>query len=397
MARTAFSPREVIANLGHERTAEAVPFAAGWTVELSADLLMAYATIEADRLCPNGVFPTSCAVGTTRERTLARASFEAVERYCLAASEAHANRISPSVPAGEQAFDFGFTLKPPFGQSHGPSLPAAPMATSASDALWVACADVFAPFEVRLGHCYLPPSTNGTAVGATLEDAAARALREAYERHSIMHFWFEDGGRGGQRVEQSLIDDAAPAQIEFLDRLAYDVLMLEVGVVADFPVVLAFARNRHADFPFLVCAAGSGPAFEAVEAAAAELVQTLVAASLGAARCRAWERAGKPLNSLEHNMWWYASPATAQSVVTQLWETWARRPCARFAKDATLASPLSMFDAFRVDITPPAFGGEVHCARVLSSRLWPLVVSEAHGPLELTERPTRHPAPHPFP
>jgi len=374
------------------------------TVELGPSLYGAYVEIDPDDRCPHGVFRTSAAVDVSEEAALRRARFEAVERYCLAAIGWHRDRMRPvsNLPPGTVVRP-DFEMADPFGRdlAGGMALAAHPMHLEDAEPSWVRCGDVFAPFPLMKGQCSLPPSTNGAALGQDLEMARERALLELLERDCVMSFWYREGALGGRTVPAPFVAGAAVAQIAFLEDLGYETRVLEVSRFAGTRVALAFARQRDGHFPYAACSAGIGAARQSVLASINELVQTVLAtASAGPAYSR-WAQAGMPLASVEHNMWWYATPRVAAPVLERLWPRWDALDAAPDEDDVTLNATEIVrsagIDCFAVEITPPPLAAEVSCVRAVSPTLWPLVVSEEHGPRELVADPARCAAPHPFP
>lgn len=379
-----------------------VPVCNERVVELAPSLHAAYVEIEADDYCPNGVFRVSAAIDISAEDAHRRAAFEAIERYCLGAIGWHERRMRPVAELPKKdVLQLEFEMSDPFrpDPAAGAALPAISCELGASSK-WARCGDVFAPFPIARRESSLPPSTNGAALGPNEASARERAVSELLERDAVMSFWFRDGAASGRRFSRSFTYTCATSQVGFLHSLGYETMVLEIGRFNGAPVALAFARQRDGYFPYAACAASIGSAQQSVSSATNELVQTIVACASVSDAYPKWKAMGMPLSSLEHNMWWYATPEVAAPALESLWSSWESFDPANEeggAADALDVVRAAGIKCHTVDVTPLPLSGEVACVRALSDDLLPLVVSETHGPHELVAHPARPTAPHPFP
>lgn len=384
---------------------KAVPLADYHVVQLSPDLYFATQELSEDSLCPNGIFSMSVAVDRSAQAALTRARYEAAERFALAAILGGHKFIPHSNIDQSDVFEFPAQLKPPLdGQRRS------------SDTLfleftevfnmerkkYVAAADVFAPYPIGKEECSWHPTTNGVAVGANYDSARLASFSEFLERHSIMQYWYE--GRSSYLIEHHQLQDIAAPEIAFLEGLDYDLICLEISTLAQFFVILLFAKNRSRNYPFFVCSAGSALTLQsAVRKAAQETIQTLIACAGQTDQFLRWKDKGGIVNSLDHRMYFYSDPSKSdlidQVVLDAVNETrkFEDRPTETAAFLFENLKQLGEGVAF-IDITPMSWNGLLYCVRCYSSTMFPLLVSESmveQGSRMITK--SRFGLPHPFP
>lgn len=195
-----------------------------------------------------------------------------------------------------------------------------------------------------------------------------------------MALWFR--GEGLKSRVGADVCDAVPRDLQaFLDAHGY---VLELFILdGPFVPVLARIRSDSRTYPYQAWGGAAKTTLEdSVRSSALEAVQTSIALSLSEDRYLKW-LARPQIRTLDHNMYWHASPAHATSVDESLGTL-------QNMTSSRLGEPLVWF----VDVTPPPLRDELRCVRALSNDYWPLVVSERHGPLELVRGgPTMTPDP----
>lgn len=398
----AFDPSELLRDQGCRGTANTIKFADAFVRQLSADIYAAYCTLKPDSNCTNGVFEYSCAIDDEPNRAKTRATFEAVERYSLAAIEFHTTKILSGygVDAGSIVAPKISMRDPLNGARRTEKLFPVVQATNLQrPECLVPIGDVFAPYPTSSGNCSFVPTTNGAAVGRTPFEAVSRAGAELLERDAIMRFWYLSGS--ARRISEQDIANCAEAFTRFLRSFDYSILGFEISPIPAFSVVLLFAVHEQDDYPALLCSAGASTDFcVAVRSASSELIQTLSALALQVQRFESWVLAGKSITHLDHHMYYYADPKNGSRMAELLRAKAARLPYR--VESPTSVPILDLLTAagiplFVADITPPLLAHELTAVRAVSADLYPLVVGEEAGPFELIRSTERISSPHPFP
>nr|WP_232917005.1 YcaO-like family protein [Pseudomonas corrugata] len=373
-------------------------------VKLSEDVFFASQRLNGDKRCPYGVFPFSVAVDRNPNAALARAQYEAAERFALAAILDGHQLLSSYDVKSEHTFEYPVQLVSPLsGQGRGKDTQYLRFSDTYNTTMkHIAVADVFAPFPISKGECTWHPTTNGVAVGPDYDFAKIASFNEYIERHSIMHYWFESGA--SHLITPSVILDACMPESIFLNLLGYDLICLEISTIVSIPVVLVLAKNRLAQYPYLVCSAGSASSFShAIRKAAQETIQTLIAVSGQTEQFLQWKAKGEILSSLDHRMYYFADPSKRRLIDEMITDAIAESKCfsarPQVANEFTFTSLKKMgIGAAFVNLTPQSWGESLYCVRCFSPNLMPLLVSEHMVKTgSRLSKPSRFGLPHPFP
>lgn len=346
----------------------------GTTKSLPGGLFFSFASIRPDRYCPDGLFETGSAVDVDADAAEARACLECLERYALGAWGWHEDAFEEGTPT----ITWAGTFSPPYGYSRkGPCV-----AGVSGERLSVG--DVFAPYDAARGHCGVVPSTNGAALGSSLNDAVARARGELIERDAIMRAWY----LGAPLEALGAPAEPSPAA-RSLEHLGYEIVRLCLTRGPSGNTVLVLASNHGGDYPVVVAGAAHRSDVEhALAAAELEVVQSLVASVEQARSYRQWMKAGMPLDTLAGHMYAAASGLTRRSLATFI-ERARARPTGPSAIEGGVWA--------EVDVTPPPMRPWLRVARSVNSAALPIVVGEHVGPAELLRSRDRLAGPHPFP
>ncbi|MFE2153778.1 YcaO-like family protein [Streptomyces lavendulae] len=193
--------------------------------------------------------------------------------------------------------------------------------------VWGTAEDSWVPLEAGSYHVHPEPrpgrtwgrvlyeSSNGCALGASLDEAALHALLEVVERDAFLLTWW--GGRPVPRIDWSSVDDPTSLELRAAMRaVGYDVHLLVLTRDVPVPAVWALALNPgSADKYSLTTAAAHPDPAKAVRAAIAELAPLVLGDVVApdprrARRLRAdrWNVTG-----LDDHIQWYAVPEAADA------------------------------------------------------------------------------------
>lgn len=369
--------------------------------ELHDQVLFASCNVRTSPLCPNGVFSPAVAVDRDEKTAVLRATYEAAERYALAAI------------SGEHEFsvcnDEDSIIRPilrmrdPFARNSGDPIKVIRITDTVGEAYkFAAVADVFAPYPINIRECSWHPSTNGVAVGSTYRDARERSLVEYVERHSIMKLWYF--GSACRFIKLSLFSDHLKPELMYLDEMGYELFAFEVSTSNLLNVVLIIGLQKDGYYPYAICAAGaSTSAIDAARRAIKETIQTLVASVFLAPKLSAWISGGQKVRNIDERILYYGNPLNAKIVKSKIEELIAHCAGEFFDDNLGLCSAeelISSLDASAAffDISPKSWMGQLYCVRCLSSTLLPLIIDETllnDGALEMQIKSVA--MPHPFP
>lgn len=370
--------------------------------ELAPSVFFAMQKILGDESCPNGIFDTSVAVDRSPTKALSRAKFEAAERYATAAILA-GHRLVPHRSIDEaEALRFPVTLCSPLDRLgiSGDSLFISFCDRIGESFDFAAVADVFAPYPIKRRECSWHPTTNGVAVGSTVEAAKFSAFLEYFERHSIMDLWYRDGK--SNLMAREMIQQKCEHELRYMESLGYNIQCFEISSLRSISVVLSFCQHREKIYPYMVCAAGAAYSMEAaLLKSVQELIQTTVACAGQVAQFHQWRESGRLCENLSHRMYLYADPSRAEETSNILCELINRSTHMNISPNESLSWAQELVEvglsASFVDITPDVWGRSLFCIRCLSSSMLPLFVSESMLPNEMRENPMRRfSLPHPF-
>ncbi|MFG2297764.1 YcaO-like family protein [Streptomyces sp. NPDC048603] len=191
--------------------------------------------------------------------------------------------------------------------------------------VWGTDEECWVPLEAGSYHVHPEPrpgqkwgrvlyeSSNGCALGATLDEAALHALLELLERDAFLLTWW--AGRPVPRIDWSSVTDPTTVELRAaMRRAGYEVDLLVLTRDVPVPAVWALARNpRSPDKYSLTTAAAHPDPAEAVRAAVAELAPLVlgdvVAPSPERARLLRTDRWN--VTDLDHHIEWYSVPEAA--------------------------------------------------------------------------------------
>lgn len=355
---------------------------------------LARVEIEKDEYCINGIFPVATAVDLSAERAILRASFEAVERYCLAAIGAHIDTFRSVSRDDKSLLRFRDGSCESYEYEELVSAIPAIVNERSGQAKLVPVGDVFAPYPKRDGNIGAPSTTNGSGCHRTLELACQSAALELLERHWVMAYWFISQ-KDARRICPSTLPRGEWINCEsLLSNLGYEIKLIQISDDGSAPAILGFAFHRDGSFPAGVCAAAMKlDRLSAIEACLLEIIQTIVALAFSADKFDHWQKIGEPVSNLDHNMFTLAKKDHAK-VVRDLIEVSAERG------EDVLQWPPAKVDLSNftfVDVTRPEWKNEVRVVRAVSDQHYKLVVGDKLGERRLLRSASRLPLPHPFP
>ncbi|MEV7611457.1 YcaO-like family protein [Streptomyces sp. NPDC089799] len=191
--------------------------------------------------------------------------------------------------------------------------------------VWGTDEECWVPLEAGSYHVHPEPrpgqkwgrvlyeSSNGCALGATLDEAALHALLELLERDAFLLTWW--AGRPVPRIDWRSVTDPTTVELRAaMHRAGYEVDLLVLTRDVPVPAVWALARNpRSPDKYSLTTAAAHPDPAEAVRAAVAELAPLV----LGDVVAPSPERARRlrtdrwSVTDLDHHIEWYSVPEAA--------------------------------------------------------------------------------------
>ncbi|RSS56403.1 YcaO-like family protein [Streptomyces sp. WAC06614] len=156
-------------------------------------------------------------------------------------------------------------------------------------------------------------SSNGCALGATLDEAALHAVVEVLERDAFLMTWW--AGRPVPRIDWSSVTDPTTVALRSaMRRAGYEVDLLVLTRDVPVPAVWALARNPGSPDKYSLTTAAAHPdPAEAVRAAVAELAPLV----LGDVVTPSPERARRlrtdrwNVTDLDHHIEWYSVPESA--------------------------------------------------------------------------------------
>jgi ribosomal protein S12 methylthiotransferase accessory factor len=163
------------------------------------------------------------------------------------------NPITVGVHAKEQYSRLGFPFKP-----FNPDRPI--------DWVWgysflqerpILIPELLAYYSLGCGHGYVYETSNGCALGGSLEEAIFYAIMEVVERDSFLLTWY--ARLPIPRIDlNSINDQEIRLMVERLQVVAgYDVLLFNSTMEHGIPSVWAIAKNRKRKGVNLICAAGA--------------------------------------------------------------------------------------------------------------------------------------------
>lgn len=386
--------RRVLSQAGCEKVALELPIRSASVTWNDLGFYLARVDLSQDAYCPNGIFSVSTAVDITRERAIARASFEAVERYCLAAIGAHASslRIVPASEANLELFRAGGCDRFVYGD-YIEAIPARALAAEVAHR-FVAVGDAFAPYPRRDGNIGAPSTTNGVACHRTFELACQAAAQELLERHWIMRYWFLD-----RKLASSIELAGLPVGdwlriAEMIRGLGYEIKLLRISGQHETPAVLGFVFHPAGSYPAGVCAASLKTSLvAAVESCLLEILQTMTALVFSTDSYDHWLRSGEPFTTLEHNMFGLAKADNALAIrrIIESEIVFSLPEGGVECRDVDLSGLVF------ADLTRPDWREEVCVVRAVSDQLYKLVVGDHFGEQRLLTSASRLQRPHPFP
>jgi hypothetical protein len=370
MAAGNFDATEILRRARFPGVAQRVLFREGRSIQLSNGLNFSAVEAIPDEYCPHGIIGMGCAVDTDEERAARRATLEAFERYCLSASGYHNGAASACGAIAMRSKHRPNTTK-------------------------TACAaQVFMPYRGKQCiHSGTAITSNGVAVGCSLEDAFDRAALELLERDAVMRFWYTPDRYESAALPAASDTEACAEAVNYLDIGGYNVVSFCMPSLGETRTIIAFAISRRHAFPYSACAASatSTNLLPAHRAALLELVQTMVALGLRGDEVRKWA-ASPRIQCLDHHMYYYGVPRLGMAPMDDILKLHSSRMDGRrWCRDSMQPSGEFSF----VDLTPGPLGDEIGCARAFNSTLRPLVIAEELTIGKINDQ--LYPYPHPFP
>ncbi|WP_405789023.1 YcaO-like family protein [Streptomyces sp. NBC_01367] len=191
--------------------------------------------------------------------------------------------------------------------------------------VWGTDEECWVPLEAGSYHVHPEPrpgqkwgrvlyeSSNGCALGATLDEAALHALLELLERDAFLLTWW--AGRPVPRIDWRSVTDPTTVELRAaMRRAGYEVDLLVLTRDVPVPAVWALARNPGSPDKYSLTTAAAHPdPAEAVRAAVAELAPLV----LGDVVAPSPERARRlrtdrwSVTDLDHHIEWYSVPEAA--------------------------------------------------------------------------------------
>lgn len=377
-----FNPYDLLAERGLGQIAGMVPLIEGFLCK-SGEIYGAFVRLEPDKWCPDGVFELAVAFDTDKDVACARATFEAIERYCLASSGHHSGiRLSRDDPRLYQLHQQIRRLDYPEIVEAIPLFKLSDRTLEKSG--WLgAKGDIFAPVRMKPSCGRRIPMTNGSAVQNDLLTAATKARFEVVERDVVMRFWYTEATRKRSVVLPAL-QPSRPR--DFISRFGLRVVDFMIPGDFGIKVVISFAINDANTYPYHLCAAAAATeTTSALRSAHLELIQTLFAVSMNEELIRNWHAAGAKVATLEHHMYAHAigddGLAANDAIRSLALDQKVPDQDDTHTTDQTYLHRTIYF----ADITPPALRSKVRAVRAIGSGyLDPLVGSHSYRPKDFT-------------
>lgn len=193
--------------------------------------------------------------------------------------------------------------------------------------VWGTDEECWVPLEAGSYHVHPEPrpgqkwgrvlyeSSNGCALGATLDEAALHALLELLERDAFLLTWW--AGRPVPRIDWRSVTDPTTVELRAaMRRAGYEVDLLVLTRDVPVPAVWALARNpRSPDKYSLTTAAAHPDPAEAVRAAVAELAPLVLGDVIAPSpeRARRLRTDRWNVTDLDHHIEWYSVPEAADA------------------------------------------------------------------------------------
>ncbi|MFI8389904.1 YcaO-like family protein [Streptomyces sp. NPDC085540] len=193
--------------------------------------------------------------------------------------------------------------------------------------VWGTDEECWVPLEAGSYHVHPEPrpgqkwgrvlyeSSNGCALGATLDEAALHALLELLERDAFLLTWW--AGQPVPRVDWRSVTDPTTVELRAaMRRAGYEVDLLVLTRDVPVPAVWALARNpRSPDKYSLTTAAAHPDPAEAVRAAVAELAPLVLGDVIAPSpeRARRLRTDRWNVTDLDHHIEWYSVPEAADA------------------------------------------------------------------------------------
>lgn len=234
-------------------------------------------------------FANGGGAATTRERAIAKAIGEAVERYCSAIYDIEELPLATYAEAGFPALDphelalyapeqyarEGFPWVP---FEHDTPVRWAPARDLTEDCeRFVPAARVMMPYTYYLGTGDAPvdqPISTGMACHVDYHRAALSGVCEVVERDAVMLTWQAMLARPQIRVET--LDDEGYELVQRIERAGLRVVMLDLAMDHGIPSILSCIVGDGPALPALVVAGASSPSpADAVRKSLEELVHSL--------------------------------------------------------------------------------------------------------------------------
>lgn len=386
--------RRALAREGCEKVARQLPIESASITWNELGFYVARVDLKQDEFCSNGVFSIATAVDLSSERAILRASFEAVERYCLGAIGAHSGSFKTVSSVSDCLIRFREGSCESFEYAKSVMAVPATIFEPTLESKLVAIGDAFAPYPKRDGNIGAPSTTNGVGCHRSLDLACQSAALELLERHWIMNYWFMSRANARWIDFPSLPHGDWMKSESVLKNLGYEIKLIRISDDEAAPAILGFAFHRDGLFPAGVCAASmKHDGMLAVEACLLEILQTTVALAFSTDQFDYWRKNGEPMVTLDHNMFALAKLEHAR-IIRDTIEVETVRFDGRLGPSSM---KIDLSGLAFVDVTRPDWKDEVRVVRAVSDHHFKLVVGDKFGEKRLLKSIKRLPLPHPFP
>ncbi|MCC3765525.1 TOMM precursor leader peptide-binding protein [Glycomyces sp. TRM65418] len=191
---------------------------------------------------------------------------------------------------------------------------------------------------------FLYESSNGCAIGSSVEEASLYGLFEVVERDAFLLAWYTKRPARPLRVDEAEVPSLRGMRTQ-LDRLGYDLHLFDITTELEIPAVMSLALRRDDDGPVAFFAAGAHcDPRRAVASAATEAVTNCVVRNRMPAETRAeQEKDGRRLiddprrvhtlhdhtilyNYPETRSWWsFLDPRAAPATLAEAYGDWRSR------------------------------------------------------------------------
>ncbi|WP_298332899.1 YcaO-like family protein [Asticcacaulis sp.] len=389
--------------------AEALPIKKARLNENTLGFYIASVELGADEFCPRGVFGTAFAADIDPMSALTRATFEAVERYFLAASgysdwkttfcDISDHKLFKYQSGSCSGYHYSNIVRAVIADNH-----------LTGEKIFVPEGDMFAPYPEKNGNIGAPSTTNGIACHTDSKMAIRSAIFELYERHCIMDFWFI-GQDFAKKIPCSYIRNINIKEFSIIESMGYSLTFVLISRCFFSPTILVLARHNINTYPYAIFSASTKSTYiDAITSALKELIQTIVSLVYSKDKFIKWQNIRR-VTSLEHNMFHYADPYLANTSgdlfefiekiddidMDSISNAFSNSEIEPKVADMDPFFDIGLSKTYALEITPKIFRDEICVIRAVNDSAFKLVVGDTFGETRLLRSSTRIKHPHPFP